>query len=84
MILSIFFFILVGMILGLTLLAFNLQRVLEILLVHVMLIYENKEFRQMVLKNLLAHKIRNKMTSLIFSLALGFIIFLIVSYNLQL
>ncbi|CDW84878.1 family protein [Stylonychia lemnae] len=84
MILSIFFFILVGMLLGLTLLAFNLQRVLEIILVNVMLIYEKKSFRQMVLKNLLAHKIRNKMTSLIFSLALGFIIFLIVSYNLQL
>lgn len=37
----------------------------------------------MVLKNLTAHKLRNKMTSIIFSLALGFIVFLIVSYNLQ-
>ena len=39
--------------------------------------------RQMVLKNLTAHKMRNKMTSIIYSIALGFIIFLIVSYNLQ-
>ena len=37
----------------------------------------------MVLKNLTAHKMRNKMTSIIYSIALGFIIFLIVSYNLQ-
>ena len=37
----------------------------------------------MVLKNLTAHKVRNKMTSIIYSIALGFIIFLIVSYNLQ-
>lgn len=39
--------------------------------------------RLLVLKNLTAHKLRNKMTSIIFSLALGFIVFLIVSYNLQ-
>ena len=37
----------------------------------------------MVTKNLEAHKMRNKMTSIIYSIALGFIIFLIVSYNLQ-
>lgn len=37
----------------------------------------------MVLKNLTAHRVRNKMTSIIYSIALGFIIFLIVSYNLQ-
>ena len=40
--------------------------------------------RLLVLKNLTAHKMRNKFTSIIYSLALGFIIFLIVSYNLQL
>ena len=37
----------------------------------------------MVLKNLSAHRMRNKMTSIIYSIALGFIIFLIVSYNIQ-
>lgn len=39
--------------------------------------------RLLILKNLTAHKMRNKMTSIIFSLSLGFIVFLIVSYNLQ-
>lgn len=37
----------------------------------------------MVLKNLTAHKMRNKMTSIIYSIALGFVIFLVVSYTLQ-
>jgi hypothetical protein len=37
----------------------------------------------MVLKNLTAHKFRNKLTSIIYSLSIGFIIFLIVSYKLQ-
>lgn len=39
--------------------------------------------KNMVLKNLTAHRMRNKMTSIIYSIALGFIIFLIVSYQLQ-
>ena len=39
--------------------------------------------KKLVLKNLTAHKMRNKMTSIIFSLALGFIIFLIVSSYLS-
>lgn len=84
-ILRIFFFILLGMLFGLTILAFNLQRLLEISLVHTLLaIFEGRDFRKLILKNLTAHKMRNKMTSIIFSLALGFILFLVVSYNLQL
>lgn len=83
LILRIFFLILLGMLFGLTLLSFNLQRALEIVLTHVLLCYEKPSMKLMVLKNLTAHKLRNKMTSIIFSLALGFIVFLIVSYNLQ-
>lgn len=83
LVLRIFFFILVGMLFGLSLLAFNLQRFLEITLTYILLFFEKSSMRQMVLKNLTAHKMRNKMTSIIYSIALGFIIFLIVSYNLQ-
>jgi hypothetical protein len=83
LILEIFFFILVGMLFGLSLLSFNLQRSLEIILTHVVLAFERTSMKTMVLKNLTAHKMRNKMTSIIYSIALGFIIFLIVSYNLQ-
>ena len=84
LILRIFFLILLGMLFGLTLLSFNLQRLLEVTLVYGFLgIFEKESMRMLVLKNLTAHKMRNKMTSIIFSLALGFIVFLIVSYNLQ-
>jgi hypothetical protein len=82
LILTIFFLILLGMLFGLTLLSFNLQRLLEVALTHVFLFWEHSSMRVLVLKNLTAHKMRNKMTSIIFSLALGFIVFLIVSYNL--
>jgi len=82
MILNIFFFILISMLFGLSMLAYNVQRFLEIILAYVFLIFENNSMRMMVLKNLSAHRMRNKMTSIIYSIALGFIIFLIVSYNL--
>jgi hypothetical protein len=38
----------------------------------------------MVLKNLMAHRGRNKLTTIIYSLGLGFIIFLNVAYKVQL
>jgi hypothetical protein len=40
LILQIFFFILIGLLVGLTLLAINLQRFLEIILTHVFLFWE--------------------------------------------
>jgi hypothetical protein len=80
MILRIFFFILLGMLLGLCLLAINFQRILEVALVYICLFYETTSMRKLVLKNLTAHKTRNKLTALIYALSLGFIIFLIVAY----
>jgi hypothetical protein len=82
MILKVFFFILFGMLFGLCLLALNASRLLEIALTYIFLFYERKSMKMMVLNNLKAHKLRNRLTSIIYSLALGFIIFLIVSYKL--
>lgn len=84
LILQIFFFILVGMLLGLSLLAFNFQRFLEVFLTRVLLFFESKSMKLMILKNLEAHKMRNKLTSIIYSIALGFIIFLVVSAKVEL
>ena len=82
--LQIFFLILLGMILGLTILAMNLQGLLQALLIKVLLFWETKSMKVMVYKNLLAHSRRNLLTSLIYALTLGCIVFLIVSANLQL
>lgn len=83
LILQIFFAILVGMLYGLSLLAFNLERFMEIIFVYLFLFWEKSSMRQMIFKNLTAHKMRNKMTSIIFSISIGFIIFLVVMYKLQ-
>jgi len=82
LILEIFFFILLGMILGLTLIALNLQRMVELFIVHVFLFFERKSMKLMILKNLIAHRQSNKLTAIIFSLTLGSIIFVVVAANL--
>jgi len=83
MMLDIFFMILLGMILGLTLLAVNLRGILEYLLVYFLLFWEKASMRTLLLKNLIAHKRNNQMTSVIYALTLGTIIFLIVAVKIQ-
>lgn len=82
LILQVFFFILIGLLVGLTLLAINLQRFLEIILTHVLLFWERQSMKLMILNNLKAHSLRNKLTSSIFSMTLAFNIFIMVQFNL--
>lgn len=76
-------FILVGLLFSLTLLAFNIQSTVESICTKVFLCFEIKSVRSMVIKNLAAHRKRNQMTALIYSLALGFLIFLSISCRMQ-
>jgi FtsH-binding integral membrane protein len=84
LLLEIFFLILIGMIFGLTLISFNLQRTVELCFVYIMLFFETKSMKLLIVKNLSAHRESNKLTSIIYSLTLGCIIFIIVAANLQL
>jgi len=71
------------MILGLTLLSANLRKPLETLMVYVLFFWERKSMRALLKKNLIAHKRTNKLTSIIYALSLGCIIFLIVALHLE-
>ena len=73
---SIFFSILFGMIFSLAVIGINLMPFINFLILKIILIFENKSTKIIVYKNLIAHSDRNRMTSLMFSLTLGFIIFL--------
>ena len=83
LILQIFVFVLFGILFALTLFALNSQRIIEILFTHIFLFFERQSIKVMVLKNLMAHRGRNRLTSIIYSLALGFVIFLIITYKLE-
>lgn len=76
-------FILVGLLIALTIIAFNMQSYVETLLTTVFLFFERDSIRKMVNKNLSSHRKRNQMTALIYSLALGFLIFLSMSSRMQ-
>ena len=67
------------MILGLTLIAFNLQRILELFVVNTLLFFERKSMKLLIAKNLSAHRESNRLTSIIYSLTLGSIIFIVVA-----
>jgi len=84
LLLTIFFLILIGILLGLTLISLNLQRILEYFFTYIILFFEKWSMKQLILKNLVAHRDWNKMTVLIFALSIGFIILCIVAYNLEL
>ena len=83
LILQIFFLVLLGMLFGLTVLASNLQGLIGQILTSLLLFWENNSTRSILAKNVIAHRSRNRLTSNIYALTLGCIIFLIVSANLQ-
>lgn len=83
LLLYMFFGVLLGMLLGLVLLALNFENILERILAYIFFFWENSAIRSLVLKNLIAHRIRNRKTTIMYSLSLGFIIFVAVSFKLQ-
>ena len=84
MILEVFFLILIGLILGLTLLVANLRGFIEVIMTYLLFFWERRSMRTLIKKNLVAHKHTNKLTSIIYALTLGCVIFLCVALNLVL
>jgi hypothetical protein len=82
LLLGIFLFILIGLLMGLTLMAMNLQRFIEIGLTYISLFWEKESMKILVLNNLKTHSMRNKLTSAIFSMSLAFNIFIMVQFRL--
>ena len=79
LILDVFFAILIGMLLGITLLVSNFQAFVEIILVYLLLFWEHSSIRLLVRKNPISHRGRNRLSSIIYSVTLGAVIFLVVS-----
>ena len=69
---------------GLTLLVANLRGFIEVIMTYLLLFWERKSMRALIKKNLIAHKHTNKLTSVIYALTLGCVIFLCVALNLVL
>lgn len=83
LILIVFTSILLGMLLGLVIVGFNFQSMIEIVVTYVLFFWEHKSMKILILKNLIAHRLKNRMTAVIYSMALGTLIFIIVIANVQ-
>jgi hypothetical protein len=75
--------ILLGLIFGLTLITVNFRGFLEYFLVYMLFFWERSSMRRLLKKNLVAHKRTNQLTSIIYALTLGTIIFLIVAARIE-
>lgn len=83
LLLNMFFFLLLGMLFGLILLSSNFQHLLERGCTHLLLCFERRPIRHIIIKNLVAHRKRNRQTAILYALSLGFILFIAVSYDIQ-
>lgn len=84
LLLGIFLAILIAFLLGLVLLSMNFQYLAERLVVLLFFWWESSAMRLLILKNLAAHRLRNRKTAIMYALALSFIIFLSVMASVQL
>lgn len=83
LLLNIFFLLLILMLVGLVILASNLQPLLEICYMWLLFFWEKVAVRQIALRNFDAHRRRNATTAIMFAVSLAFIIFLQVVFTSQ-
>lgn len=83
LLLYIFLGLLLGMLAGLTMLALNLERPLEHLIANVFLFWAGPASHSTLHKNLVAHRSRNRKTTIMYALSMGFVVFVTVTLSLQ-
>ena len=79
---AIFLWILFGILLGFALLSRNIENIFQKFLTYTLLFFTKSYYKLLILKNLAAHKLKNKKTSLMFSLSVGVFIMTSVGFDL--
>jgi hypothetical protein len=80
---NLFFALLIGMLCGLVFLALNAEHFLELVVMSLFFYWERRAITSVVLKNHVAHKLRNRKTTIMFALSLSFILFIAVAYKVH-
>jgi ABC-type antimicrobial peptide transport system permease subunit len=83
LLLTMFFVLLLAMLLGLIVLSLNFEGIIEHFITYLLFFWENGAIRKLIIKNLVAHRVRNRKTSIMFSLSLAFVIFLSIAFKTQ-
>ena len=79
----IFFASLAGLLAGLIVLSYSFQYAFEKLVAYVTLFWINKTDFTLTLKNLSAHRLKNRRSSLLYALSVSFVIFVSVGLSIQ-
>ncbi|KAF2070045.1 hypothetical protein CYY_008641 [Polysphondylium violaceum] len=77
------FVLLIVLVLGLVLIALNFQQLLNRFIMLIFFFWENSAIKSIVLKNMIAHKLRNKKTSILYSVSLGLILLTQIIFIMQ-
>jgi hypothetical protein len=76
-----FFGLLLSMLFGLTILSLNIENLIEQFLTIIFFFWENEAVYDLITKNLVAHRLRNRKTTIMYSLSLAYIIFVTIAFN---
>ena len=81
---GIFLWILIGMLCGFIILSMNFENLFQKIFTHIFLFWSNKITKILILKNLTSHRLRNRCTTLMYSISVGFFIMITVGLNIEL
>ena len=84
LLLFIFLWILLGMLTGLVILSMSLESITQNIVVYLFFFWTKASDKLLILKNLTAHRIRNRQTSIMYSLSVGFFILVEVGLKIEL
>ena len=77
----IFIFILLGIVVGFVMLSLNIENLLQKLITHILLFFTKSFTKMLIIKNLTAHRLKNRKTSLMYSLSVS--LFIMTSVGLD-
>jgi hypothetical protein len=83
MLLIIFFSLLIGLLMGLVILTYSFQYILERCVAYATLFWMKAADLSLVIKNLSAHREKNRRAALLYSLSVSFIVFVSVGISIQ-
>lgn len=83
LLLNLFFILILLMLVGFVMLSLNVENIMHRGLTWLFFFWDKVAIRKILLKNLIAHRVRNRKTTIMYSVSLSFVIFLYVAYAMQ-